>query len=184
MKCCQRGGFYGGPLHQMGGFYAGPRFQRGGAIRGFAGQEYQLGGKWNFGQFLWRHAKPLLSYLGKKALSTGVSIGQDVMEGQDIGQAAKKRVTSAGKDVAVDALDRMKTKIQTGKGRKRIKRKYPKRKTTVRHKRRIKTASKRRRSSRRKKPTRKPARRRTRSKTPTKRRSSRRTRSTLKTIFD
>lgn len=186
MTCCQTGGFYEGPMYQMGGFYAGPRFQRGGAIRGFAGPEYQIGGKWNFGQFLWRHAKPLLSYLGKKALSTGVGIGQDVLEGQNVGESAKKRITSAGKDVAVDALDRVKEKIQAGKGRRRIKRKKAAKRTTVKRKRRTNTAPKRKRVIRRAKPTRrtkrKPSRRRTVGRS--KRRVSRRRQPTLRTIFD
>ena len=94
--CCQSGGFYAGPMYQSGGFYAGPRFQRGGSIRGFSGPDYQMGGKWNFGSFLWRHAKPLLSLLGKKALSTGVGIGQDVIEGRDFGESAKERFKDAG----------------------------------------------------------------------------------------
>jgi hypothetical protein len=181
--CCQSGGFYQGQLHQLGGFYAGPKFQRGGAIRGFSGPEYQVGGKWQFGSFLWRHAKPLLSYLGKKALSTGVGIGQDLVEGKDFKESAKSRIKSAGKDVAVHALDQVKSKIQAGKGRKRIKRRKSKRKTPVRRKKPSTTARRRR---TRKNP---PRARRTRRvpiirKRKVRRRRTRRRKTTLSTIFD
>ena len=178
-QCCQSGGFYAGPLHQMGGFYAGPRFQRGGAIRGFAGPEYQLGGKWNFGSFLWRHAKPLLSFLGKRALSTGVGIGQDVIEGKDFKDAAKERITQTGKDVAVQALDRVKRKIQTGQGRKRIKRTTRKRKGAVKSRPRKRTRRRVKQKPGKKKPVRR------RSKTKTRRKSKARKKlSRLHTIFD
>ena len=114
--CCQTGGFYSGPLMQRGGFYSGARFQHGGALRGFAGPELQVGGRWSFGSLLWRHAKPLLSFLGKKALRTGVGIGQDVIEGRDPKEAAKERLTATGKEIANTALDKIKSKIQGGKG--------------------------------------------------------------------
>ena len=123
MTCCQTGGYYAGPLHQTGGFYGGARFQRGGAMRGFAGPEYQMGGKWAFGQFLWRHAKPLLSFLGKRALKTGVGVGQDVLEGRNLKESAKERLSEVGQEVAQVALDKVKKKLQIGKGRRRIKRK-------------------------------------------------------------
>lgn len=126
MKHCQVGGFYHGPLHQRGGFYGGPRFQRGGAIRGFAGPEYQMGGKWAFGQYLWRHAKPLLSFLGRQALSTGMNIGQDLMQGKELKASAKERLTDTGKNVAIAGLDRVKRKIQTGEGRKKKRRRVQK----------------------------------------------------------
>lgn len=124
--CCQAGGFGSSPMYQNGGYYSGPRFQRGGAIRGFAGPEYQMGGKWAFGQFLWRHAKPLLSYLGKQALSTGVDIGQDVIGGKKFKDATKDRLSETGKNVAITAMDRLKTKIQAGKGRRLKKRRKKK----------------------------------------------------------
>ena len=121
-SCCQTGGYYSGPLLQRGGFYSGARFQRGGALRGFAGPEYQVGGRWSFGSLLWRHAKPLLSFLGKKALRTGVGIGQDVIAGKDAKEAAKEHLTATGKDIANTALDKIKTRIQGGKGiRRRMK---------------------------------------------------------------
>lgn len=120
-SCCQTGGYYAGPLHQTGGVYSGARFQRGGQLRGFAGPEYQVGGRWNFGSFLWRHAKPLLSFLGRKALKTGVGIGQDVIEGRNAKEAAKERLTEAGQEIAATALDRVKRKIQTGKGTRKRK---------------------------------------------------------------
>lgn len=99
----------------------GSSYQYGSSIRGFSGPEYQRGGKWNMGRFIWRHAKPLLSYLGKRALSTGVDITRDIAGGRDPLQATKEHLISTGKDMAVDGLDRLKERIQTGKGRRRKK---------------------------------------------------------------
>ena len=172
-RCCQSGGFYEGPMYQAGGFYAGPRYQVGGSIKGFSGPEYQLGGKWNFGQFLWRHAKPLLSFLGKKAVATGVDIGQDYLDGRNVKEAAKERLTQAGKEVASTALTKLKAQLQTGKGRRRTVKKG------VRGKKRTQSKKKSTRVVRRKpsrKTTKKTA------KKPTKRRT--RVRKTLHTIFD
>lgn len=176
--CCQTGGFYAGPMYQKGGYYGGPRFQRGGAIRGFAGPEYQMGGKWAFGSFLWRHAKPLLSFLGRRALETGVDIGQDVLDGKNLKQSARERLTETGKNIATTALDKVKSKIQSGRGKKRRRRTT---KSSVKRKTGTKTARRRKRvrkapATKRRAKSRKPA--------VKKKSRKRRRRRQPKTIFD
>lgn len=102
------------------GVFSGPLWQEGGAIRGFSGPEWQVGGGFNFGRFLWKHAKPLLGFLSKQALKTGVEIGQDVLSGENIKESAKNRLKEAGKTVATKAIDKAKEKIAgSGSGIKR-----------------------------------------------------------------
>lgn len=103
-------------------------YQRGGAIKGFAGPEWQVGGRFNFGRFIWRHAKPLLRFLGKQALHTGVEIGKDVLAGQPIKEAALARAEETGKNVARKAISKIQDKLkleQEGSGmpRRRLRRK-------------------------------------------------------------
>jgi hypothetical protein len=102
------------------GVFSGPLWQEGGAIRGFSGPEWQVGGGFNFGRFLWKHAKPLLGFLSKQALKTGVEIGQDVLSGENIKESAKNRLKETGKTIANKAIDKAKEKIAgAGSGIKR-----------------------------------------------------------------
>ena len=102
------------------GVFSGPLWQEGSAIRGFSGPEWQVGGGFNFGRFLWRHAKPLLGFLSKQALKTGVEIGQDVLSGENIKESAKNRLKETGKAIANKAIDKAKEKIAgSGSGIKR-----------------------------------------------------------------
>ena len=74
--------------------------QAGGALPYFAGAQYQRGHGLGsmFGSLL-RSAMPLIKRgavaLGKGALRTGVRIAGDVLSGQNIKTAAKRRVTDA-----------------------------------------------------------------------------------------
>jgi hypothetical protein len=61
-------------------------------------------------------------YLGKKALSTGMSIGGDILQGENLKESAKKRLKSAGKEVLIDGAERVKKFAQTGSGKKRRRR--------------------------------------------------------------
>lgn len=102
------------------GVFSGPLWQEGGAIRGFSGPEWQVGGGFNFGRFLWKHSKPLLGFLSKQALRTGVEIGQDVLSGENVKESAKKRLKETGKAIANKAIDKAKEKIAgAGSGIKR-----------------------------------------------------------------
>jgi len=111
------------PHHRGRGVYAGPAFQRGGAITGFAGPEWQYGGSFSFGSFLWRHAKPLLGYLARAGAKHGLEFIRDVAEEKDIKTAAVSRLKQVGKQVATDALDKAKERVaQMGTGIRRRRR--------------------------------------------------------------
>lgn len=91
--------------------------------RGSTGQQrgYGLGGLLGG---LFRSAIPLLkkgaAMAGKQALRTGADIAQDVLSGENIKTATKKRLKSAGRQMGSRVL----TKLQTGRG-KGVKKKKP-----------------------------------------------------------
>ena len=70
----------------------------------------------SFGRMLYRFAKPLLSYLGKQTLKAGVSVGSDVMAGDDIKASLKRRAKESGAQIVEDAASAVKKKL-TGQGR-------------------------------------------------------------------
>ena len=82
-----------------------PNLQRGYGLGGL------LGG-------LFRKAMPFLkkgaAMVGKQALRTGMDIADDVLSGQNIKTAAKRRIKSGGKQLGADVLK----KVQTGRGRR------------------------------------------------------------------
>ena len=96
-------------LNQVGSgmsFYQGsPGLQRGYGLGGL------LGG-------LFRSAIPLLkkgaATVGKQALQTGMEIAEDVISGQNIKSATKRRVKQAGKQLGA----KVKRRVQTGKGKR------------------------------------------------------------------
>ena len=78
--------------------------QVGGALPYFVGAKVQRGhGLGSLLGGLLRSVAPLIRRgavaVGKRALRTGMQIADDVMTGQNIKQAAKRRVTNAGKDL-------------------------------------------------------------------------------------
>lgn len=89
-------------------YHGSTRLQRGYGLGGL------LGG-------LFRSAMPLLKKgamtVGRQALQTGVDIAQDVISGQNVKTAAKRRLKAAGKQLGSKAL----RKIQTGKGNRNVK---------------------------------------------------------------
>jgi hypothetical protein len=62
---------------------------------------------------------PILKYLGKKALSTGVNIGTDLLQGDSFKSTMKKRLKKAGLDIAEDALEKVRNSKQSGSGRRK-----------------------------------------------------------------
>ncbi len=76
---------------------------------------------------LFRKAVPLLkkgaAMVGKQALRTGLDIADDVMSGQNIKTAAKRRIKSGTKQLGSDVLRR----VQTGRGRGRPRKNAPRR---------------------------------------------------------
>ena len=94
--------------------------QASGALPYFAGAPYQRGhGLGSLFGGLLRSAMPLIKRgavaLGKGALKTGLRIADDVLSGQSIKRAAKRRVTDTGKTMLRDLL------IPGVRPRKRIK---------------------------------------------------------------
>jgi hypothetical protein len=104
--------------------------QAGSGLSGFQGVRYQRGSGF-FGRLLSSAVYPLLRFLGKQALNTGINIASDVIEDkQDFKQSLKNRFKETG-DMALKAgLDRARRFQQEGSGRKRRRSKSIKRKTT------------------------------------------------------
>lgn len=148
--------------HSGRGVFTGRLDQAGGGLTGFAGPEWQQGGGFNFGSFLWRHAKPLLGFLARAGLQTAAektaALSNDLLEGRNFKEAAVSRLKEAARDTgvkaidkvretSVNALDKARQKVaQVGSGRKRkssrTRKKPPKRQKTVRkYKRRAKTST-------------------------------------------
>jgi hypothetical protein len=63
-----------------------------------------------------------LGYLGKLGLSTGVNFASDYLAGKNIKESAKERLKEAGKSAFSTGIKRGTTFLQTGKGKKRAKR--------------------------------------------------------------
>ena len=104
--------------------------QAGTGISGFSGVKYQKGHGF-FGRLLSSAVLPILKYLGRKALSTGLNIGTDYLSGENLKDSMKKRFKTTGYDIAEEALE--KVKKQRGSGRRRGRpRKINKRKTLKR----------------------------------------------------
>jgi len=55
----------------------------------------------------------------KRALPSAIGLAQDIIAGENVGQSAKTRLIEAGKNVADETLDQLKSKIQKGKGIRR-----------------------------------------------------------------
>ena len=103
--------------------------QVGGALLYFTGARVQRGhGFGNVFTGLLRSVAPLIRRgavaLGKRALTTGVQIASDVVAGQNVKKAAKRRATAAGRDLMESLLN---TPPPPGKRVKRIKRAAPRR---------------------------------------------------------
>src|SRR5256885_6196927 len=98
-----------------GGTFTGQLWQKGGA-RVYAGRPWQEGS--GFWSSLWRITRPLLKYVGKEAVATGVNVGTDYLTGTTMKEAVvnrgKERATKVVNDAATAATKRL-----IGKGRRR-----------------------------------------------------------------
>ena len=92
--------------------------QAGTGITGYSGIRYQKGHGF-FGKIFSSAVLPILKYLGKKALSTGVSVGADVLQGENLNKTTKKRLKSTGLDIAEDALEKLRNYKQSRSGKRR-----------------------------------------------------------------
>jgi len=91
--------------------------QAGSGLSAFEGVRYQRGNGF-FGRLLSGAILPALRFLGRKALSTGVDVGMDALEGNNIKESIKRRSKKAAKDVASAALNRAQRYVQTGRGKR------------------------------------------------------------------
>lgn len=91
--------------------------QAGSGLSAFEGVRYQRGNGF-FGRVLSGAILPALRFLGRKALSTGVDVGMDVLDGNNIKESIKKRSKKAAKDVASTASTRAQRYVQTGRGQR------------------------------------------------------------------
>ena len=94
--------------------------QAGSGIAGFSGVKYQRGHGF-FGRLLSGAVLPILKYLGKKALNTGVGIGSDIIQGENIKSSMKKRLKKTGFDIAEDTYNKLQNYKQKGSGKRRKK---------------------------------------------------------------
>lgn len=106
--------------------------QAGNGLSGFEGYRFQKGYGF-FGRIFKSFAKPLLGYLGKKAMSTGRDIVGDVLSGKNFKESSKRRMLDTLGDMGSDAKKRF---TQTGSGFpcKTIKRRTRSTKRTVKRK--------------------------------------------------
>lgn len=89
--------------------------QAGTGIPGFQGIRYQRGQ--GFFSSLWsRIGLPVLKFLGKQAVDSGLSVASDALEGKNLKDSAMTHLRSGGKRT-VDFLRNMND--QSGSGRKR-----------------------------------------------------------------
>ena len=127
-----------------GGTFTGQLWQKGGA-RVYAGRPWQEGS--GFWSSLWRIARPLLKYVGKEAVATGVNVGTDYLTGTTMKEAVVNRGKERAAKVVNDAATAA-TKRLIGKGRRRKTgsraisknsqaKSKPKRKTTTRRRQKL-----------------------------------------------
>ena len=104
-------------------YYLNQAKQKGGNLPAFHGSRFQRGyglGSIFKGLFRWAlpHLQQGAKVLGKKALQTGVQVAQDVLAGENVKTATKKRAKQA---LGIPSQN----SSQSGGGRKAIKRKTP-----------------------------------------------------------
>lgn len=84
--------------------YRGVRFQRG---HGF------------FGRLIKGAALPILKYLSRAFLSTGIDVAKDALGGENVKESAKRRFKETGKRVANEGLEKAQSLLQKGSGKKK-----------------------------------------------------------------
>jgi len=121
--------------------------QSGTGLSGFEGLRYhQVGGSF-FGRLFRGAILPLLKYVGKKAVKTGVNVADDMLDGKNYKEAIKGNLKDVAKTMTSDAKKRLQ-KNQKGTGRKRKRRspKIPQTKPKLKKVRRRRKQSKRKKS--------------------------------------
>lgn len=94
--------------------------QVGGGLAVFTAPRYQTG----FGfRSLFTNFLPFVKNAGKTLLNSGVAVGKDLFEGEDVMKSLKKRGKAAAAGLAEDACDELRRRNQTGGGAKKKKKK-------------------------------------------------------------
>lgn len=101
--------------------------QAGSGIAGFAGTRDERG-RGFFGKLFSSTILPILKYFDKSALTTGVNVAEDVLEGKNIKEVIKSKAIESGKNITRDAIERSPSYIQKGSGKRKRKIPYSKRK--------------------------------------------------------
>lgn len=91
--------------------------QAGTGLSGFSGLRYQRGNGW-FTNILSRVGLPILKFLGKQALSSGLNIASDALEGKAIKESALSEIKNTGRNT-LGFIKQLAD--QSGSGRKRKK---------------------------------------------------------------
>ena len=129
--------------------------QAGSGLAVFEGNQYQRGHGF-FSSLFQNIIKPLGRYLGRAALTTGVNVGSDLLQGENLQETLKKQSKVTSKKMLNDSITRAQKFAQTGTGGrerrrkkvnktkvvKSIKKKPIKKKRTVRKKKSSKKRSK------------------------------------------
>ena len=90
-------------------------------IRIFKGFPYQRG--YGIGAFVRLLGVPLLHFLGRPLLSTGMSIRSDMIAKKNIKESVKQRLKEGGKSAAQEGLSKLSSLVeQAGSGRRVYKR--------------------------------------------------------------
>lgn len=71
--------------------------QAGSGLSGFSGLRYQRGNGW-FSNILSRVGLPVLKFLGKQALNSGLAIASDALEGKRIKDSAMSELKNTGRN--------------------------------------------------------------------------------------
>jgi hypothetical protein len=91
--------------------------QAGSGIAGFSGVRYQRGHGF-FGRLFSSAILPALKFLGRHALSTGINVAEDFVDGRNLKESAQARFKEGSKVLARDVIERAR-QAQLGSGVKR-----------------------------------------------------------------
>lgn len=95
--------------------------QAGSGLSAFEGLQYQRGHGF-FGTIFQNIIKPLGKYLGRQALTTGVNVGNDILEGENFKDSIIKNSKMTSKKMLFDGVKKAQKLAQSGAGRRRRRR--------------------------------------------------------------
>lgn len=108
--------------------------QVGTGLPGFQGLKYQKGHGF-FGRLisntlipLFKTMLPSLQAIGAKSLPSVMGLASDIISGENVKQSAINRLREGGKNMAEETLEQLKSRLQSGSGRRRKRRRSIKKK--------------------------------------------------------